>query len=803
MILLVFCTVHPVFAQQALPDGSLSYSVPIVLPPGTAGCAPSLSLDYNSSGRNGIVGVGWQISGLGAIVRDTSKDLNYNGTDGYIGPNGKLVSIPGDATMFHSKDESFSQFRMVGGRCGVPSEPEYWVEYCPDGTVKYYGLTADSKGLASERGGYIYSWALCKVVDIHGNYYTVEYSRDAEQLYPVKIVYTQNEGISSYRVVEFEYEGRLDYNTDYTYRTRVARALRLKYVRVKTDVISIFGYNLAGTTARTYTINYESPAASYSRSLVSSITDGLNTHIFSYSSNSPSWGQEYVFPRCIEAIYAVTDTDWDGYPEIMFSTEYNYGVTRSHCSGSSLINFYHYSSSDQSFVFNKETSLFTTFDINGDGLEDRITRSGEGTGTLCQVYKGYGDVWEDVWWSEWPCRDERYTLGDINGDGYGDFIALSGSQHGNWAYLSNGHSFEQIFSTGWPSRDEGINGIVDVNSDGVPDKIVNSGYYEDQTRVYISPGPVPGLLVNAKVYKYGLELTNTSITYTPAAHHTGAICGIADANGYASNNTVRQLVTSISTSAAGTNYIERMTYTYYNGKRYWASNTPGAEYYDLGFEYIISSNSASGETVKTWYAQNDYRYHGKAIRRETSLNGNLVKTEVYEYNQNPVTSWNTYYVQAKKITTSTIDAGVAFSHVMELDYDEYNNVTKQTEKLTGQDELITEIAYSVDLARWLINRVVSVKKTSKGELLSHSAFIWSANDLVEMQRFDDSGNGWISTKYEYDNYGNVIAIINPKGGVSRFTFDSDYHSFPETMTNAMGHVSQFDIHLSGESLRPL
>ena len=44
--------------------GAATYSVPIVVPPGTAGVEPKLSLNYSSQGRNGLLGVGWSIGGL-------------------------------------------------------------------------------------------------------------------------------------------------------------------------------------------------------------------------------------------------------------------------------------------------------------------------------------------------------------------------------------------------------------------------------------------------------------------------------------------------------------------------------------------------------------------------------------------------------------------------------------------------------------------------------------------------------------------------------------------------------------------
>jgi hypothetical protein len=51
------------------PAGEHRYRIPIDVPPGRAGMAPSLALSYSSRGKNGHLGVGWQLEGLSEIGR--------------------------------------------------------------------------------------------------------------------------------------------------------------------------------------------------------------------------------------------------------------------------------------------------------------------------------------------------------------------------------------------------------------------------------------------------------------------------------------------------------------------------------------------------------------------------------------------------------------------------------------------------------------------------------------------------------------------------------------------------------------
>src|SRR5438045_3107510 len=78
-------------ASGVLPEGfhsahgSLSHQVAIAVP-AFHGMNPGVSLSYNSSGGNSIVGVGWSISGFSTIERKSARKTypTYTTTDIYL-----------------------------------------------------------------------------------------------------------------------------------------------------------------------------------------------------------------------------------------------------------------------------------------------------------------------------------------------------------------------------------------------------------------------------------------------------------------------------------------------------------------------------------------------------------------------------------------------------------------------------------------------------------------------------------------------------------------------------------------------
>ncbi|MBI4754215.1 MAG: VCBS repeat-containing protein [Betaproteobacteria bacterium] len=200
-------------------SGAASYTIPLQVPPGTAGMEPRLALTYNSQAGNGLLGMGWSLAGLSAIVRcprTQAQDgirgrVNYDANDRFCLDGQRLMVVGGGAygapgTSYRTERESFSKVDANGA---AGSGPAYFVVKTKAGLTMEYGNTADSRIEAKGRSE-ARVWALNKVTDTKGNYFTIAYYENAEagEYYPLYIYYTGNAaaGLSTSLWMQFVYD---------------------------------------------------------------------------------------------------------------------------------------------------------------------------------------------------------------------------------------------------------------------------------------------------------------------------------------------------------------------------------------------------------------------------------------------------------------------------------------------------------------------------------------------------------------------------------------------------------------------
>jgi RHS repeat-associated protein len=256
--------------QAVSQTGAFTYTIPIVAPPGTAGMAPSLSLNYSSQGGDGFVGLGWSLGGLSTIThcpRTIEEDtvhggVNYDPDSTGTGTNDRfcldgqrLILISGtgaygaDSSQYQTEIDSFRKIIAHGTAGHGPS----WFEvHLKTGQVLQYGNTTNSQILAVGKTT-ARVWAVNQVTDTVGNYYTVTYTNDTTngQFYPSRIDYTGNASasLSTYNSVQFSYTTRTDIVPYYQAGSLQQTTVLLTDVKTYNGSTEVFDYQLAYNAA--------------------------------------------------------------------------------------------------------------------------------------------------------------------------------------------------------------------------------------------------------------------------------------------------------------------------------------------------------------------------------------------------------------------------------------------------------------------------------------------------------------------------------------------------------------------------
>lgn len=267
-------------SNTVLPDlftGTMSYKIPIEVPPGRNGMDPGLALLYRSSNGNGLVGMGWELE-VGAIERSTRNGVKYDDTDTYLfrmaGATIELVSIGviNGVPEYRAKIEgAFNRFKKLISPSNIP----YWEVTDKKGTKYTFGYFYNNTGGAPSLikrvpplqydpndSTRIFKWCLNRVEDTNSNYMTFTYFHDQGQIYLDHIDYAGNGSLSPSNQIYFYLEDRTDAPIMYTTNFAVKTAKRLG----KIDVLA------NGSRVRTYKLNYATNGSSSTgRSLLTNV----------------------------------------------------------------------------------------------------------------------------------------------------------------------------------------------------------------------------------------------------------------------------------------------------------------------------------------------------------------------------------------------------------------------------------------------------------------------------------------------------------------------------------------------------
>lgn len=290
-------------AQMSLPGkfattstGGASYQIPIVVPPGTAGMVPSLSLEYSSQTGGsasgwlgaGLVGVGWTLAGLPAVGRcpqTVAQDgalsaVNYTGSDRFCLEGQRLIAITSgtygaDGMEYRTEVDSVSRIISRGAVALPGSGPLSFEVHTKSGQILQFGSSGNSRVVAqgiNGQGTTVKSWGVDKVSDTKGNYFTVTYFNDTQNgyAYPTRIDYTANDSpnprLAAYNSVRFVYStSRPDVVPIYHAGSLIQAMVRLTNVQTYAGSTFVADYRIAYNT-------YSPGPTATGRSQVASVT---------------------------------------------------------------------------------------------------------------------------------------------------------------------------------------------------------------------------------------------------------------------------------------------------------------------------------------------------------------------------------------------------------------------------------------------------------------------------------------------------------------------------------------------------
>ena len=234
-------------------SGAAVYTVPIAVPKGIGGVAPTLALTYNSQSGNGIAGYGWHLAGLSVISRVGSTmyhngkitEVNLTNTDQFALDGQRLIlkeGTHGESGAVY-ETETFSQLRIKAvGRSKNPAfGPDYFEVLYPDGSKAYYGKDNNSQ---SPMEYAISSWENAQGVSIR-YFYTIENNH-------LRIEH-----------IEYGYNAKIEFKYDNRTRPEIAYIGGVEFTNGKIlSQINVIDNNVP---YRNYKLSYNTNSLEYNR----------------------------------------------------------------------------------------------------------------------------------------------------------------------------------------------------------------------------------------------------------------------------------------------------------------------------------------------------------------------------------------------------------------------------------------------------------------------------------------------------------------------------------------------------------
>ena len=201
--------------------GEATYVLPLIVPPGAAGMQPSLAVTYNSGSGDGMLGVGFSLSGLSSVTRcprtmaqdGEIRSVRYDQHDALCLDGARLVPVGSSDGVIEYRTFPDTFVKVLASPGKIQENPAETLKvFTRSGLILEYGGVPDAVMMG--RNGVIRSWLVRHVSDRSENTIAYEYwnrtgdgAHTIESL-PLRILYTGNRSVLPSRTVEFAYEPR-------------------------------------------------------------------------------------------------------------------------------------------------------------------------------------------------------------------------------------------------------------------------------------------------------------------------------------------------------------------------------------------------------------------------------------------------------------------------------------------------------------------------------------------------------------------------------------------------------------------
>lgn len=458
-------------------SGQAAVSVPIAVPPGIAGMAPNLYLQYTDGGINGHLGVGWSLQGVSMITRcpatriidgkprpvmfDEQDKLCLDGqrliqTDAQgvaSAQSNDALGVSGQPREYRTEKDTYARIRAYGIAGGSASNgPAYFKVWTKSGQVYEYGT--DPWGNASSIvnaklvvGGLSKSppavWAVSRISDAVGNSIDYKYAQvdvawgsgpaaggsTGHEWGISEIHYTGNGQQVPANKIVFAYESKpgigssgSDRAEAYQWDNKNVATFRINAIRmyINSPNATALGKAAGAVLTRTYKLSYESSPAS-GRSRLTSVRE----------CSGPDMAETSCLPP--------TTFTYGAAGSLSFSAHATFGASPMRIL-------------PMMDATNGEYGVLTG-DFNGDGRADilrwsRTAASNElwfsnGDGSFTKA-SAFNLTNQNLNGSNFNSTDNCYTgiVADFNGDGLSDILRTAKpgcSSAGNVLFLSNGN----------------------------------------------------------------------------------------------------------------------------------------------------------------------------------------------------------------------------------------------------------------------------------------------------------------------------------------------------------------------------